>query len=268
MGAWSPELTTPAGETSENDLSDHAVAQQTPPPAAPRPLTARVRMRAWMEPRIRFAWLTGLVLILIAAGLGTFAAVQWQHQRWLISHGTKVNAVVQQAGDQILAGRKQPPSELVILQFDWHGQPHKTQPQVLAGRTEYIAPKDVVAINVNPNDPDDWTSLQSAEPLANRLFGAEVALAVGVLTAVGALGLRWSVLNAWRSGAGVEAIVVDSHHTALAPLSRAVRCTPATDSDRRIFSVYVPPRLGHPQAGQTLWVIVAKNAALAAAWFD
>ena len=241
------------------------------PSAPPRELTRRVGRRAWAQPHVRFWWLIAVVLGVIALGSGILAAADWNHERRLVSEGTPINAVVQQAGDQTLAGRKQPPDTLCILRFDWQGSPHVTQAAYLAGRDEFVAPQDVVRIFVNPKDPDDWTARTSPGPIGPRLLGAEIALVAGLAAlAIGWLS-RARVLDVWRNGQAVESLVIEGRNTALAPLSRAVRCTPVEDADARVFSVYVPARAGKLERGDRIWVLTRNGrtgGAQAALWFD
>jgi len=249
---------------------EDAPPSTTVPPAAPRAMTSRVRWRAGMEPGVRFAWLTGAILILIAVVLVGFAVAEWHHQRFLTTQGVKVQAVIIQANEWTVPGKKQPSDAPIILRFDWHGKPYETKPQPLAGWSEIITVGSVLPICVDPENPEDWTTLQHADPLGPRLVGAAVAAAIGVLTLLVAMILWKRVLNLWKDGIALETLVLDSHISALAPLSRAVRCTPADDSDSRVLTVFVPPAQGKVKSGETLWVLcVAPKArrGLAADWF-
>lgn len=240
------------------------------PPAVPRAVTSRVRWRAGMEPRVRFAWLTGATLLLIAVVLVGFAVAEWHHQRFLTTQGLKVEATIIQANEWTVPGKRQPSDAPIILRFDWQGKPYETKPQQLPGRSDPITIGTVLPICVNPENPEDWTTLQHADPLGPRLVGAAVAAAIGVLTLLVAMMLWNSVMGLWKSGLALETLVLDSHISALAPLSRAVRCTPADDSDSRVLSVFVPPAQGKVKSGDTLWVLCAADNArsgLAADWF-
>jgi hypothetical protein len=230
-----------------------------------------VRWRAWVQPDVRFYWGIALVLGLVALGMGIAGAVDWNHERGLVVNGVAVNAVVQQAGDQTLAGRKQPPEALCILRFDWHGSAHLTQPAYLSGRQEYVAPQDIVRIYVNPDDPDDWTARSEPGPMGPRLLGAVIALAAALVAFVIAWLYRGRVLAVWKTGDAVESLVIEARNTALAPRSRAVRCTPVEEVDTRVFSVYVPARSGKLERGDHFWVLTrgrSARGAQAAVWFD
>ena len=134
-----------------------------------------------------------------------------------------------------------------------------------------MAPKDTVRIFVNPNDPDDWTAAMQPGPLNSRLVGAGIALAVGLLALAVSVILRMRVLHTWHNGLAVEALVVETHHSALAPFAPVVQCTPAEENDRRLFTVYVPARAGRLQRGDSLWILArgsSAGGAHALAWFE
>jgi hypothetical protein len=240
------------------------------PHPLPRQVTRSIGLRAWSQPDVRFYWVIALVLGIVALGMGIAVGMDWNHERRLVSHGTPVDAIVQQAGEQTLAGRKQPPDTLCILRFEWHGSPHVTRPAYLAGRQEYVAPQDVVRIFVNPDDPDDWTARSEPGPIGPRLLGAVIALAAALVALAVAWLYRARVLSVWRNGESVEALVIESRNTALAPMSRAVRCTPAEEADTRVFSVYVPARAGKLERGDRIWILSrgkSARGAQSAAWF-
>jgi hypothetical protein len=212
-----------------------------------------------------------MVLAVIAACFAGSALMEWNHERLLIHDGVAVDAIVQQAGEQTLPGRKQPPDTICILRFEWHGQPHVARPKALEGRTEFVAPRDAVRIFVNRNEPDDWTAATRPGPLNSRLVGAGLTFFVALMAAaIGGL-LYGRTLQLWRNGQTIDALVVETQHSALAPLCAAVRCTPAEDSDRRLFTVYIPVRAGRLRPGDRVWLLSrgAKAAgAHAAAWFE
>jgi hypothetical protein len=248
------------------------VTQQAAPPApsaAPRELTARVRRRAWEEPRVRFWWLIGIVMLAIG-GWFAFSAIRDRAKvQWLIDHGERVEAMVNAANAETVRGRSEPPDSMVELKFDWHGTTFTPHPSMLAGRKEPIITKSKLLIHVNPNDPNDWTWLSAPEPLLTLMTGALVAVPIGICSLLAAMLVRGRMLRVWQTGEAVEALVMDSRNTALAPLSRAARVTPADEEDRRLYKVFVPGgvTLGH---GDSIWIIRAKpdsTSAVSAAWF-
>jgi hypothetical protein len=211
------------------------------------------------------------VLGVTAVAISLSAAAGWNHERWLINHGVVVRAVVQQAADQTIAGREQPPDAICILSFDWHGQSYTTRPDRLAGRTDFIAPKDMVTIYVNPDDPADWTSLAHPGPLLPRMLGAAVAfgaaLAAGLVTCL----YYFRTMRRWKTAPAIEALVLESRNTAIAPLSTAIKCTPIDENDKRLFTVFVPRRDVVVKPGETITVLTYPGqsaGALALAWFE
>ncbi|MDB5171637.1 MAG: hypothetical protein JWO87_2353 [Phycisphaerales bacterium] len=249
-------------------MTQQAAPQE--PSAAPRKLTARVRRRAWGEPRVRFWWLIGVVML----GIGTwFAVVAFRDRakvQWLIDRGIPVEALVNVANTETVRNRAEPPDSIVELRFDWHGQSFTPHPRMLPGRKEPIITKSKLLIHVNPNDPNDWTWLSAPEPLLTLMTGALVAIPIGVCSLLAALLVRGRMLRVWRTGEAVETLVMDSRNTALAPLSRAARVTPADEDDKRLYKVFVPA--GIPlDRGESVWIIRAKRnstSAVSAAWFE
>jgi hypothetical protein len=244
---------------------------QQPPPPAPRAVTPRVRRRAWVEPVVRFWWLTAMVLVLIGAWFALQGVLEWRHDVKLIREGVAVDATVYQVGE--MKGRfkhPQPPDSIVTLQFSWNGTDQYTKPDRLPDRKagEFITPGDKIPIRVNPADPTDWTSAKVAGPISGRLFGAEVALPIAALTGAFAL-LKWRrLLTAWRGGQPIEALVMDSRNTALALGARLVRCTPDAEGDKRVFAVYAPRGLAGIGRGDTIWLLTCGRGAVACAWFE
>ena len=67
--------------------------------------------------------------------------------------------------------------------------------------------------------------------------------------------LRRRLLRLWRDADAVLFSVVDTRHTALAPLSHTVRCVSAVGRDPTIVTVFLPTRFPRPQPGELLWLI-------------
>jgi hypothetical protein len=64
------------------------------------------------------------------------------------------------------------------------------------------------------------------------------------------------VLRIWRDGEARLAAVAERTPAALAPRSWLVRCALAEGKDRRLITVYIPRRLGTPEKGDALWLIM------------
>ena len=77
------------------------------------------------------------------------------------------------------------------------------------------------------------------------------------------------VLRLWRHGRALEAVVMESRQTALAPRSRFVRCAPVEQGDKRVFGVYVPDRAGRASEGDAVWLLAdpaGKRDAVSLPW--
>ena len=243
----------------------------TPPPSAPRAVNGRVRWRAWNDPRVRFAWVLGFVLLLIGMGFIIAGLHARYLQKQLIANGVKMEATVFQAGLEQVKNKMQSPGEVVILHFPWHGQMHEAHARVLEGRKDPITVGGTVPIHVDPNDPDNWTPLDEPLPLMQQILGGVLLIPVALLAFAVSLWLYIGVLRLWRNGIAVETLALDGHNSALAPLSQTVRCTPVDEQDKRVFSVCLPAKAGRPNRGDVVWVLSPSETstrAVAAEWFS
>ncbi|HEX4797570.1 MAG TPA: hypothetical protein VH370_27500, partial [Humisphaera sp.] len=239
-------------------------------PPTPRPLTSRVRRRAWSEPHVRISWLIAAALLLISLA---FIFSGWRTQRRqmrLIRDSVLIDAEIFQAGDERVRNKTQSAESIVVLRFDWNGTQHETRGRPLEGRREPVVIGSKVRIHVDRNDPDTWTTLDVPQELGQLILSGLIVLPIA---AVAFLWTAWKyigVLRLWREGQAIEALILDSHITALAPLSRAVRCTPADEQDKRVFSVIIPSAR-EPQPGEEV-VILSRGAgagrAIAVEWLE
>jgi hypothetical protein len=209
--------------------------------------------------------MAALVLGVIALSFAIDKGGEWANWRSLIVHGQKINAEIVEV-DGATRNVTMAPSAPVKLAFEINGQPH-TVAGTLEGRTEFIRTHDRVPIYVDPADPSRWTALMELPPLTRQLLAVWVALPMALALQAVAVILRGSLLRLWRDGQAESALVLQSQHSALAPLSRLVRCTPRDEGDTRVFSVFVPQRQGVPQRGQALWILRSGSRAIAAELF-
>lgn len=235
------------------------------PEVPPRGLTKTIRRRAWNEPRVRFWWVSGLILLAIAVSFALDKGSEWANWRGLILHGQKVNAKVVEVGG-VTRNVTMAPNVPVKLAFTLNGRPH-TVAGILEGRTEFIRTHDDVTIYVDPADLSRWTALLEVPPLSRQLLSVWLTLPLALALLIVAGVLRIRLLRLWRDGQAESVLVLHSQHSALAPLSRLVRCTPRDERDTRVFSVFLPQRRGVPLRGQGLWIIRSGNRALAAGLF-
>lgn len=222
--------------------------------SVPRRLTLRLLGRLWFEPRVRAWWFGAICLAVVSAGFWLIGIRAHHHTMWLMEHGTPINAVVMLANDEWVKNRPQPPDSLVFLEFQWKGENYKARPRVLEGRKEFISTGSTLPIHVNPNNPEDWTWLNEPLPIATRLIGVMVSAPLAIICLLAALLRLWLAAQTIQHGLLIEALVVDTHFNAFAPLCPAVRTTPRDMGDNRVYTVYLPGDVGTVQQGEGLQV--------------
>ena len=242
------------------------------PPDAPRPVTPRVRRRAWTEPHVRFWWLLTLAMLVIGVYVCGREFLTWSREARLVREGRVVEAEVTRAGGlSSRLGHRLPPNTVVTIQYEVDGKTYQ-QDGYLSGRKDYIQVHGKVPIRVDPADPSDWTARTEPPVLAQQLTGAAVVLPAVVVLAVVALLRRVMTLRTWRHGQATVALTVESRQTALAPRSRLVRCAPADRGDNRVVGVFVPSSAARDlRPGDLLWLVFppgGRGRPVAAAWFN
>lgn len=243
-------------------------------PPAPRERSAFARRRAWADPRVRFWWLTGLLLLSVGIFFTGQGWLTWHRLDLLVRQGVPVEAKISATYNDVnqrltLPGKAGNASYPITVQFPWHGSDYETKPSLVIGYHGFLVVGNTLYIRVNPNDPEEWTVLTDVTPVGDYVIGGLLVLGAALVLIVAGGVLQRRILNIWRRGTPVHALVLESRHTALGPRSRAVRCTPIEENDVRVFNVYVPPRLTALRVGDPLWVVAANGStrAVAAAWF-
>jgi hypothetical protein len=233
-----------------------AQSQLSPPP---RPVSPSVSRRAWSDPIARFCWLTCIVLVVIAGTFFIAGFSAWRHESRLINDGVPVDATIHAITDstQSTITRDQAsadPSSPVLLQFSWKMDPRYVTRHAspLENYTRLAVVGDVVRIRVDPQNPEDWTALSEPTPLRNRVMGAILTFPA-VLAVFGAAILRQrGIIRLWKDGIATPSLIVSSSVSALSPLGRLARCTPAAEGDARVFIVYLPSRRTAPEPGEAI----------------
>jgi hypothetical protein len=263
-----PPVETPISGTPADAV---APVLASAPPDAPRPVTPRVRRRAWTEPHVRFWWLLTLAMLLIGVYVCGREFLTWSREARLVREGRLVEGEVMRAGGLSSRWQRLPPDTVVTIQYDVDGKTY-TQDGYLKGRKEYIQVRGKVPIRVNPADPDEWTARTQPPVLAQQLTGAAVVLPAVVVLAVVAVLRRVMTLRTWRHGQATVALTVESRQTALAPRSRLVRCAPADRGDNRVVGVFVPNSAARDlRPGDLLWLVFppgGRGRPVAVAWFN
>jgi hypothetical protein len=234
-------------------------ASLIPPP--PRVLTAHIRRRAWADPRARFWWICCLVLCLIALAFAATGLHEWQREIKLVRHGVTVDAQIQAVTYVARRGASFDPSNPVRLEFPWRDGIHRTHDEhPLEGYTRFVTVGDTVRIRVDPNDPENWTALAEAMPLRDRVMPATLTFPAVLATLIAAVWQRARILSIWKNGQLTPALVLNSSVSALAPLGRAIRCTPAVDGDARVFTIHAGGH-AHRQPGEAIDVLARRAPA-------
>ena len=240
------------------------------PPATPRPVSGRVRLRAWIDPHVRFWWLSSVAFVVVGVWMLVANYLEWHRSERLIRGGTVVQATVAEAAGVTFAGKQMQPDSRVRLQFNFNGQPHEVS-GYLEGRklSDFILIGSTVPIRIDPNHPDVWTARTEPTSLPLELIGGLIALPAGLVLLLVSVMLARSRLATWKDGIAIAALVVSSRHTALAPRSWAAQCTPANEGDKRVFNVYLPPNAdASPGAPVILLFREASSRPMAAEWFS
>jgi hypothetical protein len=258
---------------AESDATAESAAGHDHPPAPPHPpraVTPRVRRRAWAEPRVRAVALCAAAALAVSAYFFVSRYVEWRREAWLVTKGTPVDAVVTEAGGITLANKVVPPTTPVTMEYTVGGNKLTVQ-GTLKGRKEHILTGGTVPLRVDPSDPSVWTSLTTPRPLRMELLGGLIVLPFALVLGIVALTLHRRLLSLWRDGDATAAVVIDSTHTAVAPRTHFVRCTPMDSADKRMLAAYFPRTRPKPQSGEAVWLI-AKPApstrAVGAEWFE
>jgi hypothetical protein len=216
-----------------------------------------------MEPMIRFWWLTSVALFLVMLIYGLDQFRGFWGERQLIAHGTLVKATITHIDpDFRFPGQSAPPESACDLQIDNQATP--LTGVLLSGQEDNIYIGQRIQLRMDPNDPSIWTDRMEPEPIGHRLIAGTVILPILAGTLVTTWLLRRRVLAAWQNSEAREYAVVDSVHSALAPLSHTVRCEPIMGHDRRLVTVYLPGRFAKPAPGEILWLLYPPGHAKAA----
>jgi hypothetical protein len=217
-------------------------------PAPPRSITPKVRRRSWVEGPVR-VW---LILALLVGAVTIFFAVQQtlsaMRIRSLIDHGTVVNAKV---SDMSRGAWFQ-------LEYEINGATLTTeQTPMMLKRHDELQRGQVVPIHVDPDNPRSWTdrNRDELEPIHRELVAAVILVPLLVLTIVMVLLKRRQVMRVWRDAPLVQAVVVETKQSSLAPMSRVIRFTVAGGASARIWSTLLPVKAGIPAKDETIELI-------------
>jgi hypothetical protein len=223
-------------------------------------MTSAARWRSWQEPRVRFWWLSTVVLAAIFSWFTVIEATAYSREQKLITSGVPIQAKIDSIDGSQRTSYIVTPDTPVVLAFDFHGQSYSFENITLNMPSgQFIHPGQIIPIHVNPNDPSEWTDLVKAQSLAWRLVAASVIIPIFAATLATTVILRHKIIRTWREGVTMAYSVEGVQRSALAPLSHTVRCMPLEGRQARIVTVYLPGRLPKPAVGDILWLICAPN---------
>ena len=228
----------------------------TPPPAAPRQVTALARRRSWGERRVRAWWIGAAALLLLCVGWVGTQVLSSTRDRWLVRHGIKARALILEAGGNNLKGKQYDPGLNLVYKLEVRvpeRQPYTVETR-LTHQTQPIVTGSEIDLFVDRNDPKKFTDCKEISFRSDLIVGL-IFLPLGVLCFIRALFLRMSALRAWRYGEEALAVAVDTRRSPIAPLSRIVRFSLRDSRDTRIYSALLPERLGNLEPGEPFWVV-------------
>jgi hypothetical protein len=237
-----------------------------PPPAPPRAITKYVWRRSWLEPSVRFWWLCSFALLVITTWFFTDQMRDYFKEQRLITSGVTVMATLTDVGGAHLSGQRFAPDTVSTLKYTLNGQ-DVVLPDItltVSPDSKFIYPTEQVKLHVNPNDTSEWTDRTEPEALGRRMIAGVVIGPVLAATIATAIFLRRRVMRIWQDGIAAPFSVEGVGHSALAPLSYAVRCAPFEERSRRLVTVFLPARVSKPRIGDVLWLIHPRGKSQAA----
>jgi len=245
-------------------------ATAAPPPTTPRSVTPTAKRRAWTDPRVRFWWGAGIVLLGAAVYLMIGRTIAWKRNSRLSLEGTPVAAKVLQAEESVAPGKTVAGDKPVRLSYAFNGKTYEVTAPYLDGRRsdEFLIVGNEIPIRVDPSDPTRWTPRASPAPLAPELVGGTITLGIGAAVVLLGVLMRSRLLGTWKNANAVAAVVLQARHTALSPGSWAVKCSPVDESDTRVFEVFMRSGAGVSE-GTVFWILLPDTGRpVAAGWFE
>jgi hypothetical protein len=261
--------TTPAALPGQQSIRTEALAESLdapptalppppPVPSVPRSITRAARRRSWNEAPVRIWAILTLVIGLIAIYVTVTRVRDALRDRWLILHGTQVQAkfLTVQGVPVVKRWPRNEAMGATLLVPLPGGRTHELDIRLEPKPNSFARVGDELTIRVDPNRPDFWTEQTETRPWRMELVAPALLLPLVAILVGITVWRRQGVLRVWRQAplAPVEVVQVD--HTAMAPRSRIVRFARQDSDDRRLGSALVPVHAGIPSIGETLWLVV------------
>jgi hypothetical protein len=229
-----------------------------------------------MEPRVRFWWVVAAIFLAVSIYFLVQGAYAWHRENFLLDNGMAIDAtvdVVASGGINTggIDGKIQPPDGRVSAHYIFNGSYYQMVGW-LKGRTEWITIGKTVPLHIDPAHPEDWTGITSPIALIKEddfIHGLGV-LPIALLLFCVAIWCRNRMVRLWIDGSAVEATVIESRISAIAPGLRELRCAPILEGQQRVQRVFSPARSGPAAPGDRVWLLCDRDQkrAVAAAWFE
>ena len=237
-----------------------------PPP--PRPLTPRVRRRAWGDIHVRFWWLSALAIGLVICWFAVGQVRAGLRDREIINNGIPLKAMIKTAADKRIKGQSQMrdvPTPVTLTATMPDGSEREFAGTLPQG-PGFLTVGDTIEIRVARDDPRDWTHQTTPAPWTQELTLPLMFVPIIAALLVVAVLVRRRVLRVWRDGVTAEGIVSAVRHSAWAPRSRLVRYSLTGTQDRRIFSLLCPPGRRVPAVGESIQLVMLPQAPKYSLW--
>jgi hypothetical protein len=228
-------------------------------PPAPRAVTARAARRSWNEAPVR-VW--EILTVIVLASITYFATTHLSRalrDRWLIEHGTPVQAHVDAANSMKQSSRPFDRRQTIIADLSYaapDGRKIAVQGQLSpADGVLYIG--QTIPLRIDPSEPERWTDRPDPPPWLAEMTAVLFLLPLLLLAVLMMLWTRWRTLNLWRRGEPAVAVVVDTKQSSIAPRSRVMRYALRDGADRRVFSTLAPYAMGPLEPGDEVMILHA-----------
>lgn len=207
-----------------------------------------------------------ILAILVAAAGASFCYTQVTanlRERDVILNGIPVTAKVTNVENNFVRGKKERNTRGLAVALTYQLPGAEQEERDVPGRLppnipEQVAIDDELPVRISRTDPRIWTGKKEAETIASSLLVGLALAPIALLLVVAMVLARRRIISIWRDGVDADAVVVDSHQSSIAPLSRVVRFALTDGPDQRVFSTLCPTRHA-PQKGEHVVVLHARN---------
>ena len=233
-------------------------------PEIPRPVTAKVRRRAWNEPQTRFWWVAALAILIAGLFMAVSRTMDWWEESSLLRSGVVVQAMAYDGNGSRIKNRPIQPEMEVVVEYEYQGKLYKQRGK-LSTQTFPIMTAIPFDVHINPGNPDLWTDLMEAPPLYGKLIGFFLLVIMGGICGVLAFWKYRGFVWLWTVGEAGLYVITEIHHVAGAPRSVQLRCAHGSLRHEQIATVYLPIGKELPEVGQPLQLIILDHGSRALA---